>query len=179
MLLLDGIVIGLVGGLLSGGSVVALGRIKLKGEYLLLPLLVFQLLVPRLAGALGLSHVVALGLWVAVMCALVALAVWNRRWLGLVVAALGIALNIVVIVANGAMPVSLDAVARLDPTVVPRFDLVHEQLTAETRFTGLADIIAVPGPGWHRGVASPGDFLLSAGAGMFVFAAMRRKSENG
>lgn len=105
MLLLDGIVIGLVVGLLSGGSVVALGRIKLKGEYLLLPLLVFQLLVPRIAGALGLSHAVALGLWVAVMCALVALAVWNRRWLGLVVAALGIALNIVVIVANGAMPV--------------------------------------------------------------------------
>ncbi|MCE5191189.1 MAG: DUF5317 domain-containing protein, partial [Actinomycetia bacterium] len=165
MLLLDGIVLGLVIGALSGGSLSRFGRVKLKGEHLLLPLLVFQLAIPRLCDALGLPTRLSLVFWIAVMCALVVLGLWNRRWLGLSIAALGIALNIVVIAANGAMPVSLDAVARLDSKVVPRFDLVHEALTDETRFKGLADIIALPGPAWHRGVASPGDFLLSAGAG--------------
>ena len=178
MLLLDGIVLGLIVGLLAGGSFARFGRVSLKGEYLILPLLIFQLAVPRVASALNIPGVFALGLWVAVMCLLVALALWNRRWIGLTIAALGIALNIVVIVANGAMPVSLDAVARLDPTVVPQFDLVHESLGAETRLAGLADVIAIPGPSWHRGVASPGDILLSAGAGIFVFAAMRKRSEN-
>lgn len=179
MLLLDGIVLGLLIGALSGGSLSRFGQVKLKGEHLLLPLLVFQLAIPRLCDALGLSARLSLVLWIAVMCALVVLALWNWRWLGLSIAALGIALNILVIAANGAMPVSLDAVARLDSKVVPRFDLVHEALTDETRFKGLADVIALPGPAWHRGVASPGDFLLSAGAGVFVFAAMRKKSENG
>jgi hypothetical protein len=179
VLLLDGIVLGLALGLLAGGSFARFSRVHLKGEYLFMPLLAFQLLVPRLATMLGFAPAVALGLWVAAMCGLIALALWNRRWLGLSIAALGIALNVVVIVANGAMPVSLDAIARLDPTLVPQFDLVHEQLTSETRFQGLADVIAFPGPKWHRGVASPGDFLLSAGAGIFVFAAMRKKSEDG
>ncbi|TDB38806.1 MAG: hypothetical protein D9V44_03715 [Actinobacteria bacterium] len=179
MLLLDGIVLGLVLGLLTGGSFARFARVHLKGECLFMPLLAFQLIVPRLATALGLAPAFALALWVTAMCGLIALALWNRHWAGLSIAALGIALNVVVIVANGAMPVSLDAIARLDPKLVPNFDLVHEQLTDETRLQGLADVIAVPGPKWHRGVASPGDLLLSAGAGIFVFSAMRKKSEEG
>jgi len=179
VLLLDGIVLGLLVGVLAGGSLKRFGAVRLKGEYLILPLLAFQLAVPRLATALGLPSRIAFVAWVAVMIGLVALALWNRRWLGLAIAAVGIALNIVVIVANGAMPVSLDAVARLDSTVVPKFDLLHEPLTAETRLEGLADIIPIPGPTWHRGVASVGDLLLFAGAGFFVFAAMREDSEAG
>lgn len=177
MLLLDGIVLGIVAGLLAGGSLARFGRVRLKGELAILPLLAFQLIVPRIATAMGFSQGVALGVWVVAMCGLVALALWNRHWVGLVIAALGIALNIVVIVANGGMPVSLDAIASLDASLVPKFDLVHTPLTAETRFPGLADVIAVPGPRWHRGVVSPGDVLLSLGAGFFVFSAMRRKAE--
>lgn len=175
MLLLDGIILGLLAGLVSGGRLGNLAHAKLKGEAVIIGMLVFQLSVPRLTLLLGLTGSIPLVLWLLSMAALVALALVNWRSAGMVLAALGIALNIVAIGANGAMPVSTEAIARLDPALTPRFDLLHEPLTEETRLIGLTDAIAIPGPVWHRGVTSLGDFFLSFGAGLYVFVAMHEK----
>jgi hypothetical protein len=110
--------------------------------------------------------------WLLSMAALVGLALLNWRYAGMVLAALGITLNILAIAVNGAMPVSLDAIASIDATVKPEFDLLHKAIDEDTRLVGLTDVIAVSGPSWHRGIASLGDFFLILGAGLYLFVAM-------
>lgn len=179
LLLLDGIVLGLIAGLATGGRLGNLVHAKLKGEIALVAILVFQVSVPRLAALLGLTGSIPLVLWLLSMVALVALALVNRRSAGMALAALGITLNILAIGFNGAMPVSLEAIASVDSAVTPVFDLLHEPVTEQTRLIGLTDVIALPGPSWHRGVASIGDFFLTLGAGLYLFVAMHEKSSEG
>ncbi len=179
MLLLDGIILGLIGGLVSRGRLNNLTHAKLKGEIALVAILVFQMSVPRLATMFGLTGSIPLVAWLLSMVALVVLALVNWRSAGMVLAALGVTLNIFAIALNGAMPVSMEAIAAIDSSATPRFDLLHEPVTDETRLVGLTDVVALPGPTWHRGVASIGDFFLTLGAGLYVFVAMHEKRSTG
>ncbi len=179
LLLLDGIVLGLILGLVTRGTVGNLAHAKLKGEVALVAILVFQVSVPRLTTLFGLTGSIPLVLWLLSMVALVGLALVNWRSAGMVLAAIGIMLNIVAIGLNGAMPVSLEAIAAVDSSVTPVFDLLHEPVTEKTRLVGLTDVIAMPGPVWHRGIASIGDFFLTLGAGLYLFVAMHEESSEG
>lgn len=86
--------------------------------------------------------------------------VLNRFRPGMVLIFLGLALNAVVIVANGGMPVDPTAI---DAAGLPAVDALHGKHTLMhdgTRFTFLADIIPVPP---LRTVISVGDIVLAAG----------------
>lgn len=176
MLMLDGIVLGMVAGLLAGGSFRGLKDVRLKGETAMFLLLIVQLAIPSLATRFGVSHTLALAGWLAVMAGLVALALWNRFTPGILLAGIGIAVNFLAIGLNAGMPVSPAAIRMLNGGAeLPPFDLLHKELTEQTIAPVIADVIPIPGPSWHRGVASVGDLVLMAGAGYFVFSGMRRK----
>ncbi len=106
---------------------------------------------------------------------IVAFLVVNRRLPGLALAALGLALNVVVIAANGAMPVGERAVEIIGIEEVRDFGVKHEPLTDDTLFPWIADVIPVPGIGT---VISAGDIVLAAGLSYLVYArALARKRE--
>ncbi|MBS3940662.1 MAG: DUF5317 domain-containing protein [Actinobacteria bacterium] len=90
----------------------------------------------------------------------VAWVVVNRHLPGLVLVAAGLAANALVMAANGAMPVSPEAIAALgigDVEVPPG---KHILLDASTRLPWLADVIPVPP---LRSIISVGDILLAIG----------------
>jgi hypothetical protein len=104
-------------------------------------------------------------------------AVRNRRTPGIPLAALGLLLNTVVVLGNGAMPVEYEAGTRAGiPTQVLTLasDSRHEPADEHTRLRVLGDRIAVPIPG-HREVDSLGDVALAAGAGLFAFELTYRR----
>lgn len=100
----------------------------------------------------------------------------RQPWL---LAAVGVALNVVVVTANGGyMPQSLAARQTITaaPIATDRLSSVVP-LTGESRLPWLADII--PQPSWTpmANVLSIGDLLLAAGIGWgaFLWAARRRR----
>jgi hypothetical protein len=91
---------------------------------------------------------------------------------GVPLVAAGLLLNVVVIIANGAMPVSTTAAARagIDIHVVHLTDQpLREPVGDGTRLAVLADRIPVPAPGWAQ-VVSAGDVLAAAGIGLLLLA---------
>lgn len=182
MILAEIILGGLVLGLITGGSLRNLAQEPLKGEWALLLLLPSQLLWPGLAERLGMPCAVSIIIWLLLMAGLATVLMLNarRRWM-LSFAALGIALNILVIGLNQAMPVSIRAASEIGATrsaarEALASDCLHEEMDGATRAAFLADVVAVPGPPWQRGVLSVGDVLLAVGLGAWVFAASRRES---
>lgn len=166
--------------LLLGGSLRNLEVAPLRGEALLIILLPAQLLWPRLAALRVVPCSWSILVWLAMMAALIAVLLVNVRTSPvLLIAALGIAANILVISMNGAMPVSIRAASEMGATraearAALENDCLHTELTQRTRLALLADIVVVPGPSWQRGVVSVGDLLLGLGLGGWVFTATRR-----
>lgn len=91
----------------------------------------------------------------------------NKRTIAFIAMAAGVALNLIVVAANGGMPVLAHAMP------VAATDQIHIRMTAATRLTWLADIIAVPGP--VNMLISPGDILLGAGVFILLFQGMMYK----
>ena len=91
----------------------------------------------------------------------------NLRLPGMLVAATGLILNVTVIAANGAMPVSLEAadVAGTDREISD-FGIKHEPLDDNTVFPWIADVIPLPG---LSTLISAGDIFLAAGVGWLVY----------
>jgi hypothetical protein len=78
---------------------------------------------------------------------------------------------VIVIAANGAMPVSPDA-ARVADTEITIEGIGHEPITDDTVLPWLADVIPLPG---LRFVVSPGDVVLALGIGRLAYVqALRR-----
>lgn len=100
--------------------------------------------------------------------ALVALfLVVNLRLPGMLLAAIGMVLNVVVIGANGAMPVSLEAAAvEGSDGKITDFGIKHERLGDDTVFPWMADVIPLPG---LSTLISAGDIFLAAGVGWLVY----------
>lgn len=181
MILAEIILVGLVLGLVSGGSLRNLANEPLTGEWALLLLLPSQLLWPGFAERLGMPCTASIIVWLLLMAGLAGVLMLNARcrWM-LAFAALGIALNILVIGLNQAMPVSIKAASEIGSTRAAARealvgDCLHEEMGDATRAAFLADVVAVPGPPWQRGVLSVGDVLLAVGLGVWVFAASKRE----
>lgn len=101
----------------------------------------------------------------------------NARVPGVPLAGLGLLLNALVVIANGAMPVSAEAVARAGISAEAlRLDTDprHEPMDGNTRLHLLGDIVPTPIPG-HREVDSVGDVALAAGLGLLVFSTAGRR----
>jgi hypothetical protein len=179
MILAEGILLGIVASLLTGGSVRRLAEERLTGEWILVLLLPAQLMWPAASQKLNLDCPYALLPWLLMMATLSAVLMLNssRRWM-LSLAALGVAANVLVIGVNQAMPVDIRRASEIgtlrdDARQSLERDCLHEELDNETRLSFLADVIAVPGPEWQRGVVSAGDILLTVGLSVWVFVAAR------
>jgi len=141
----------------------------------LLPLgLILQVAGPRLGAALGQAQIKTwtLVFWLlgsAVL--LVACAVnWDR--FGIRLAAVGVSLNILVILLNAGMPVSVSALEYLgletaEEQVASLTALYHLQ-DGSTSVAVLGDVLPVPGPPVVRSVVSLGDLLLMVGIVVIV-----------
>jgi Family of unknown function (DUF5317) len=150
---------------LRGGSLRALAETEFSW-----PALVFVSLGLELWAALFDPDSLSRGQGVAVLvvtnlCVVVFLAL-NHRLPGMLVAALGLALNVIVIAANGAMPVSPEA-ARVADTEVTIEGIGHEPITDDTVLPWLADVIPLPG---LRFIVSTGDVVLALGIGRLAYA---------
>lgn len=95
----------------------------------------------------------------------------NLRHPGVGLLALGFFGNALVVALNGAMPVSLDALARAGVGTAVVGDPRHELSDAATRLAWLGDVVPVALPGLGQAV-SPGDVLIAAGAGLLLYAGM-------
>ncbi|MEA2451587.1 MAG: hypothetical protein QOG04_297 [Actinomycetota bacterium] len=104
----------------------------------------------------------------------------NRQVAGMLVVAIGLTLNCLVILANGAMPVSSSAarVAGAELLTDTRHvehgtHLRNETMTEETVLPILGDVIPMPG---MKLVASPGDLILAAGLVQLVWSRTTKRS---
>lgn len=155
-------------GLLAGGAFDRLGRLELRSRGLVVAALAVQLLGALLGGP---AHVVGL---LASAALVVAFLSRNRSVAGAGLVVLGLLANAVVVLANGAMPVSLPAAERAGAPVeqlLAGVDPRHELAGTGTRLRVLGDVVPVPLP-LRPEVVSPGDVLVAAGLGQLVVAGM-------
>lgn len=169
-ILIIAIVGGCLVGLAVGGSLESLAGTTFRWTPLLLISLGGQLLFQywspdALTPGMRLATLLALNALVA------AFLVLNRRLPGTLLAAVGLALNVVVIAANGAMPVSVAAAEAVGIDEMPQEGgFKHEPLDAQTRLPLLADALAIP---LTKTVYSLGDVYLALGIGYLVFSRTR------
>ena len=173
--LLAPMVIALVTAIAIGGSLDNWSRVRLRWWPLALVALGIQL--PLYSPPFNsMPPVVALGValgWLttgSVLVLLVRNATGPGR-LACLVAALGVAMNLTVMLANGGWMPRSQPVSRLDDQqpVVSNTEL----MTAETRLSWLGD--GIEEPRWlpWTNLVSPGDILLSLGAAWWVFGITR------
>jgi hypothetical protein len=103
----------------------------------------------------------------------------NIRITGMPLLLVGLALNAVVVVANGGMPVSRHALEVSGQTEVLKLltadgGAKHHLMTSEDRLTPLADVIPIPPPVGQ--VASVGDVFVYAGLAWLIVAVMRGRT---
>jgi len=168
------IILGLGLRLASGRTMASISGVHLRGEGLLLALLVAQAAVPflRLTGS---AAQIAYFIWLATFPCMIATVWLNRDAPGMALLGVGLFLNLIVIAANGGMPVFAQAAAMAKPgaaaLVMPAGDFVHVLGTESTRLPWLADIMPLPGPGALQLVPSPGDLLPYSGIVAFLAGA--------
>jgi hypothetical protein len=153
------VALGLAIGLARGGSLATLGRARLR----LVPLVFVGLLV-QLSALFFSSQAVAVALTAAASLVVLSFAAANMRVPGMALIALGAAMNLTVVLANGGMPLSRDALGRAgleDPFIAGSSPAVHRLLDDDTRLSFLGDVIPLPTP--VRRVYSPGDLVLWTG----------------
>jgi len=173
MLLLYAVALGVVAGLLTRGRLSALGSVHIKLWPVALLGLAFQLLlfsspVAQSVGRLGPSLYV-----LSTTLVLMALVV-NLRQPGFWLIIAGALLNFTVIVLNnGFMPASPDAVAALMGTpVLPTVDYTNSMVATNPTLGFLGDIFALPRPLPLANVFSIGDVLIGLGGAWFVVRTM-------
>jgi uncharacterized protein DUF5317 len=161
-MLLSGVVAGLALGIAIGREWRRLERLQIKW----LPVLVLAL-VARAIAPLGPFALPLDLLGIALTCALAAA---NWRLPGAPLIAIGSLLNLAVIVANGAMPVDVDALGAAGSRL--RDDALHEPLNDHSILPILADIIIVP---FVRAAYSIGDVFIAIGGFLVPFVTLTRR----
>lgn len=162
------IALAVVTGLVRGGSLDSLSRTQFRWTVLLLEGLLIQL-VFDLWDPPGLTRGGALVILIASNAAVAGFLFLNRRAPGMLLIGVGLILNVIVISANQAMPVSRAAAASAGLPAPPASsgELKHELLNDETVLPFLADVIPIPG---LNEVLSLGDVVLALGVARLVYA---------
>ena len=165
------IVAALIAGLARGGSLDSLAQTKFRWGVLLVEGLLIQLAFD-LWDPPGLTRSGAVIVLIASNAAVAGFVLLNRRHPGMFLVAAGLLLNVVVIAANEAMPVSSAAARSAGVAAPPETspDLKHEQLDEDTSLGFLGDVIPIPG---LKEVLSLGDVVLGLGVGRLVYARTR------
>ncbi len=159
--------------LATGGRFSRLSGASYKGVWWLAAAAVAQLLGAVFGGA---AYPVCLLVSAALMAVFLG---GNLHRPGVAMLALGFTANALVVLLNGAMPVSLEALYRagVDRSEAElALDPRHELTGDGTLLPWLGDIVPVAIPGAGQ-VVSPGDLLVAAGAALMLFTAMRERSE--
>lgn len=164
-------VVAAVAGLLRGGSLDRLADTRFRWTALLFAALAVQLaasLLLEVQGTAGLAIVLGTNAAVALFLLV------NRGLPGMTLAALGLLMNVAVIAANGAMPVSRRAaeIAGVSTTELGDAAPKHEPMSDSTALAPLGDVIPVPG---FRSIFSPGDVVLAAGIALLVYRRTTRR----
>ncbi|MGH2770729.1 MAG: DUF5317 domain-containing protein [Actinomycetota bacterium] len=168
------LLLGFLSGLAHGGKLDNVARTRFR-----LPSLVFSGLGLQIGGEIvalfypayreGGRGAVTLGLSYLLVTAFV---ICNRRLPGAKLIAIGLALNLAVILSNQGMPVSLRAAqaARIEVDGYLQSALKHRLMGPDTRLWFLGDLIPVPGI--HK-IISIGDVILGAGIFTLMDALVR------
>ena len=165
MLVLVPLLLGLLIGAATGGKLGNLAAVRFRWPWFVLAVLVIReaVVLPPLNRVEGIQYVYA-----AALAALVAWTAFHvKRLPGVWVVTIGAAMNLVVILANGArMPVA----PALAGALVQRGHLGQYVLMGPgTNLNWLADWIGFPWP--VRGAYSPGDLVIAVGIGIVVLFA--------
>jgi hypothetical protein len=168
MLLLVALVIGLLAGIATGGKLGNVANLSIRWPWLVVAALVVReaAILSPLSGVDGIQY-----LYVAALAALVAWTAWHAtRLRGAWIVAIGAALNLLVVIVNGArMPVATELAGRL----VERGHIgQYVVMGSGTNLGWLGDWIGVPGP--LGGAYSPGDVVIAIGIAAVAFFATRR-----
>ena len=170
MFILYPVLVALVVGLLTGGSALRLGSLRLAWAPLIVLGMVVQLLLfsSPVGNALGVLAPIAYVLSnVAVLVAVAA----NFAIPGLQLVLAGGVSNLLAIVANGGyMPVSPDTLAAMGR--LPKVDYSNSAPRDAVALAPLTDLFAMPAWVPLANVFSVGDLLVGLGAAVAVFAAM-------
>jgi Family of unknown function (DUF5317) len=174
MFILYAVAIGLVLGVLLGGSVSRLGDLQFRWWPLVLAgfgiqIVLFQDAVAERVGSLGAPLYVLSTLMVVVAV------VRNLAVPGIPLVALGAACNLVAILANGgympASPSALASVGEAAPVIYSNSSVVQHPA-----FEPLTDIFALPAWLPFNNVFSIGDLILAIGVVVVVVSAMRNEA---
>ena len=169
------LLVAVVLGWLSGGSLDRLGALNLHSRRLVFGAFAAQLVATIVGGPLypvGLAVSAGLVAWFLLR---------NRGVRGTGLVAAGLLSNALVVGLNGAMPVSVEAAGRAGTTtqhILVGDDPRHEIADRHTRLRWLGDVIPLRAPRWPE-VVSPGDVLLAAGLAQLVLIGMRTAAAPG
>jgi hypothetical protein len=177
MLLLAGAAVGLLAGLVTGGSLRPFAAVRIGWPMLLVVLIALAIKELGVFGPLARSDLTPL-LFVISNLALVFWAIWHRGQLrGVELVGLGIALNLVVVAGNsGHMPVA-PALAHQGPPELLRYGVWGQYVVAgpATRLNWLGDGIRLPAPldRIFPQAFSPGDLVSWVGLAVVLFLLTR------
>jgi len=183
-MLIGGVALGLILGLIAGGSLGNLASIRLHRLGLLAIALLLRVVTELLLNA-GVAPVEALRVpLLAGAFGLLLVALWaNRGYPGMLVVFIGILSNTIVIIVNGGyMPIWEPALVAAGLTPADVTSAIHYILppALDANFLlhlgPLADVIPIPLP-LIQNVASIGDAFLTLGLAFFLFAAVLRRPQ--
>jgi hypothetical protein len=169
MLLLVALLLGLIAGIATGGSLGNLANVSIRWPWLVVAALVVReaAVLSPFSGIDGVQYV-----YVVALAALVAWTAWHAtRLRGAWIVAVGAAMNLAVVIANGGrMPVATALAGRL----VDRGHIgQYAVMGPGTNLGWLGDWIGVPGP--LGGAYSPGDAVIAIGIAAIIFFATRQR----
>jgi len=174
MLALAAVLLGLIAGLVSGGSLRSLADRDAPHVTVLLVLFVVQaLLRGPLAPALGSAAIAG---WAAVSLALIGLVILRMRSsLGVMIASVGISSNLVVVLLNQGMPVVPSDVLGIAATVraVRASEGFYTLADQRTSLRVLGDVLPA-----GSGYASLGDVLLVVGVAIVIAQMMQPNADS-
>jgi hypothetical protein len=169
--LVVGGLVGLLAGLVAGGSLSNLHYIRFRW-----PLAVVVTLVARdLVAFPAFAHLaIEPAIYSLALFGLIVWTLWHHDQIpGIWIVSVGMALNLVVILANaGHMPVPVELSGSGPPELARTGVLGHYVLSGpQTRLPWLGDWIALPGPIGHifPQAYSPGDLVAFVGIGVVLF----------
>ena len=178
-MLFDAAILTIVVGLIAGGRVGRLKDLGLRAPWVFVAAALVRIVLvvmgareapatEQIGGALHVATylVLLLGLW------------RNRHLRAMWVVALGVALNVLVIAANGgSMPVDRELAVQAGNTRLVRMmesprHAIHTPVTGDTRLQPLADVLLLPRPYPNPHVFSVGDVFVTIGACLLLLVGL-------
>lgn len=174
MILAASVPIGLVVGVLIGGSLDSLTALRLRWPWLAVAGLAFQAILFTEAGA-TIAGPAGPGLYVASTAAVLVTVLRNIRLTGMPVVAIGSLSNLAAVIANGGvMPTTAAALAAAG--LVGPGTYTNSAVLASPALGPLTDVYAIPAGLPLANVFSVGDVLIALGIALVIAAAMRRSA---